>query len=270
MFRTKSSCSTSAICLMPWRCRKWSGYSAIIALAKLWKVCPVIPFADAPTVRSRPVEEPAEDVWDGDEPGEPGLVGSAVATAWLWIKRATIAAALVAGVAILALNREAWLPRAKSDLTTLGGEVDRYASRARAKEIPPPAVEAASREIPHMSAETLRLVMARSGRGPLAPVDAFRRAYDAAEAGRAALGQAASAELDALHGLLAAELPEAERARLASYLGRVRTRTGTASYEDQEAMWLLARAARRFPSDRLDRLQALLAQAVAGGLPPDA
>ena len=138
------------------------------------------------------------------------------------------------------------------------------------EEIPPQAIEAASREIPHMSPETLRLVMTRSGRGPLAPVDVFRRAYDAAEAGRGSLDQAASAELDALHGLLAAELPEGERERAAAYLAGVRARTVTATYEDQEAMWLLARAARRFPSDRLARLQGLIARAVAGGFPPEA
>jgi hypothetical protein len=236
-----------------------------------FKDLPVIPFADAPNVRTRPSEAPAEDIYDGDDFEEPGSVGAALATAWRWTKRATIAAALIAGGAALAVNREAWLPRAKSDLTTLGGEVDRYASKALAKEIPPQAVEAASGEIPHMNPDTLRMVMARSGRGPLAPVDAFRRAYDAAEAGRASLGQAASEELDALHGLLAGELPDpAERERVKSYLARVRERAVTATYEDQEAMWLLARAARRFPSDRLARIQALLAQAVAAGLPPGA
>ena len=233
-----------------------------------FKDLPVIPFAGASGARGRPVDEPAEDVWDGDDFDEPGSVGSLLATGWLWIKRATIAAALIAGTAVLAVNREAWLPRAKSDLTTLGGEVDRYASRAMAKEIPPQAIEAASQEIPHLTPETLGLVMARSGKGPLEPVDVFRRAYDAAEGGRASLGQAASDELDALNGLLAAELPEGERERLTAYLARVRSRAVTASYEDREAMWLMARAARRFPPDRLARLQALLGQAVAAGLPP--
>jgi hypothetical protein len=228
----------------------------------------VIPFANTPAGR-RPADEPEDDVYEGDV-YEQGSVSSAFSTAWTWTKRITIAAALLVGVGALALNREAWLPRAKSDLTTLGGEVDRYASRAMTKEIPPQAVEAASREIPHVAPETLALLMARTGRGPLEPVDVFRRAHDVAEQGRPTLDEAASGELDSLLALLADELPDTERDRLKGYLARVRARAVTASYEDQEAMWLLARAARRYPADRLARIRALLAQAVAGGLPPEA
>jgi hypothetical protein len=226
---------------------------------------PVIPFAAAPPRRA--AEE--EDVYEGDV-YEEGSASSALATLWVWTKRVTIVAALCVGAAALALNREAWLPRAKTAAISLGGEVDKYASKAMAKQIPPQAIEAASREIPHIAPETLALVMARSGRGPLEPVDVFRRAHDAAEQGRHTLGEAPSSELDSLLALLADELPDGERERLKGYLSRLRARAVTASYEDQEAMWLLARAARRYPADRMGRIHALLGQAVSAGLPPEA
>ena len=232
-----------------------------------FKDLPVIPFAGAPAGK-RPAEEPAEDVWEGDDYGE-GASGSALSTAWLWVKRGTIAAALIVGAFVLATNRDAWLPRARSAALVMGGEVDRYASRAMPRSIPPQAIEAASRDIPHVRPDTLGLVMARNGKGPLQPVDVFRRAHDVAEQGRPSLPPAASAELDALLGLLADELPEGERERLKGYLARVRAHGVTANYEDQEAMWLIARAARRFPADRMGRIQELMGQAVVARLPPE-
>ncbi|HET9316310.1 MAG TPA: hypothetical protein VFQ51_12020, partial [Vicinamibacteria bacterium] len=83
---------------------------------------------------------------------------------------------------------------------------------------------------------------------------------------RAALGPTSAAELDRLTVALTAELPRAERTRLGAYLQRVRDRAATAPFEDQEAAWLMARAARRLPAERLSRLQELFARAAALGL----
>jgi hypothetical protein len=187
---------------------------------------------------------------------------------WVWVKRLTIAAALLVTAALLATNREAWLPHAQSGATVVFKEVDRLTSKAVAPEVPPAAVEAAHAQNPQLRADTITLVMERANLGGLEPLDVFRRATEAAQHGRAGLGQAANDELDALGRLLAEGLPEAEGRRLVAYQAKVKGGAITAPYEDQEAMWLTGRAARNFAPDRLARLQELLAQAVAAGLPP--
>ncbi|HET8648196.1 MAG TPA: hypothetical protein VFO85_22055, partial [Vicinamibacteria bacterium] len=85
---------------------------------------------------------------------------------------------------------------------------------------------------------------------------------------RPALTQPAVAELDALTGGLAAELPASDQAWLRAYLERVRSRAVTVRYEDMKALWLISRAARRLPAERLARLQEVMAAAVAMGLQP--
>ena len=59
---------------------------------------------------------------------------------------------------------------------------------------------------------------------------------------------------------------EADRVR--QYLHRLAAGEATLPYEDDEAMWLTARGARRLPVERLSRLQELSAQAVTLGLGP--
>jgi hypothetical protein len=67
---------------------------------------------------------------------------------------------------------------------------------------------------------------------------------------------------------LRAALTEAEAARLRQYLDRLAAGADTLPYEDDEAMWLTARGARRLPAERLARLRDLSAQAITAGLGP--
>ena len=66
---------------------------------------------------------------------------------------------------------------------------------------------------------------------------------------------------------LLGELNESEAASLRRYLERVAAGEAMLPYEDNEAMWLTARGARRLPPERLVRVQQLHAQAITLGLP---
>ena len=67
---------------------------------------------------------------------------------------------------------------------------------------------------------------------------------------------------------LTAELTETEAVRLRAYFEKLGAGEATLPYEDDEALWLTARGARRLPPERLSRLQQLSAQAVTLGLGP--
>lgn len=192
---------------------------------------------------------------------------------WVWCKRVTLTAALIVIAALLASNTSVWLPPTTEVGIALFGQVDKLKARVAPSTVPPAAaaaIAAASEQLPHLRTETIELIMANSAHRALAPPQLFRLAGDAVERGRAALGQSAAAELDRLTEALTAELPRAERTRLGEYLKRVRAQAVTAPFEDQEAVWLMARAARRLPAERLSRLQELFARAAALGLQPTA
>jgi hypothetical protein len=80
------------------------------------------------------------------------------------------------------------------------------------------------------------------------------------------LPSTAAGELDAHMAALRSELSESEAASLSRYMDRVAGGEATLPYEDNEAMWLTARGARRLPAERLARVQQLSAQAVTIGL----
>jgi hypothetical protein len=189
---------------------------------------------------------------------------------WVWCKRVTLTAALLLIAALLASTTSVWLPPTTKVGIALFGQVDKLKARVAPTTMPAAALAAASEQLPHLRRETIELIMASSADRALAPPQLFRLAGDAVERGRAALGQSSTAELDRLTEALTAELPRGERQRLGEYLQRVRARAATAPFEDQEAAWLMARAARRFPAERLSRLQELFARAAALGLQPTA
>ena len=166
-----------------------------------------------------------------------------------------------------------WLPATTEVGIALFGQVDKIKARVAPSTLTPAAaaaIAAASEQLPHLRTETIELIMASSAHPALAPPEVFRLAGDAVERGRAALGQSSAAELDRLTEALTAQLPRAERTRLGAYLERVRARAVTAPYEDKEAVWLMARAARRLPADQLARLQELFGRAAALALQPTA
>lgn len=224
---------------------------------------PVIPFAESPREARVNVEE-AEDGW---EDGEPSASSMLLETVWVWLKRATITAALVTTAVLLAVNTDAWLPRANTAAIIMSEQLEKLQTRVAPKVAPPAAVEAALEELPHLRAETIELVMLDGAETAPNPIEVFRRASVAAQRGRSLLLPAAAAELDGMIEALAGEL-SVDGVRLRAYFDRVRRGVATATYEDQEAAWLTARAARRLSPERLERLRNLMAGAVRASLPP--
>jgi len=225
----------------------------------------VIPFASA----SAPsVSQTEEEVWDGEDVWEePGAVASMFAVLWLWVKRVTIATALIVTVALLYLTKEKWLPQAKSAAIVLGEGVDELADRVP-RTVPPEAIEAARAQVPYLQPQTIELIMAKSTEGVLAPVEVFRRAHQAAERARPSLPRTVAAEIDHHIAAVTAELEPGEGEQLRSYFATVRAGTATAAYQDQEAAWLMARGVKRLPAERIARMQELFAQAVTAALQP--
>jgi hypothetical protein len=123
------------------------------------------------------------------------------------------------------------------------------------------AIAAAGDQLPYLRADTIESIMVSAGQ-VLEPAEVLRRAYAAADRGRALLTPRVAAELDGLAGTLAAELPPAEGARVGHYLLGVRGRAVAVPYQDKEAVWLMARAARRLPMERLTVLQDVFAEAI--------
>jgi hypothetical protein len=225
----------------------------------------VIPFASgsAPSASER-----EEEVWDGEDAWEePGAVASMFAVLWLWVKRVTIATALIVTTVALYLNKEKWLPQAESAAIVLGEGVDELSDRVP-RTVPKAAIEAAHAEVPHLGPQTIELIMAKSTEGVLEPVEVFRRAHQAAERARPSLPKVVAAEIDHHLAAVAAELPPAEGEQLRSYFATVRAGTATAAYQDQEAAWLMARGVKRLPAERVARMQELFAQAITLALQP--
>lgn len=225
----------------------------------------VIPFADGPA----PARAAADDeVWDGEDVWEePGRLSTMFSTAWLWVKRLTILTAVVVTAAVLYLNKEKWLPQSKEAAIVLGESVDKLSDQIP-RTIPPDAIEAARTQAPYLRTDTIELIMARSTPGVLEPAEVFRRALQAAEAARPSLPPHIAAEIDHHNAAVIAELDPSEGAQLKEYLGLMRAGTPTADYQDREAVWLMARGVKRFPGERVARMQELFAQAVGLTLQP--
>jgi hypothetical protein len=239
---------------------------------------PVIPFADGwkPTQASSHVREDEfmENEYLDDEFAEDAEspARSALRAVWVLVRRATIAAALVAGAFWLATRQDRWVPQTRAAAVSLFSGMDQIKTKVVPPPSPPPtvlvaAVATTSEQVPLLGVETIQLIMASAGRA-LEPVEVMRSAFAALERARPSLAQPTADELDALTSGLAAELTGPDQTWLGDYLARVRARAVTLRYEDTKALWLMSRAARRLPAERLQRLQEVMANAVALGLQP--
>jgi hypothetical protein len=146
----------------------------------------------------------------------------------------------------------------------------REASPAPAPSAPPlgqaPAVAAAIREIPLLSAQAAEALMSRSAAQVLEPPEVFRRAYGSVGRGLWALSRAESKELGDLHTLIYDSLPAAQRSRLGDYIDRARSRYATTPEEDRQMTQVMKSAVLALPADKRSRLQALFEKAMTAGL----
>lgn len=219
-----------------------------------------VPISELPALRFADTHEPreAEEVYGGEE-------GHRLLPAvWLWTRRVLLAGALLAGGVLAALRWETWFPRAAELGQTVFTGIDQQVRSGQRAEEQQEALRAATERLPHLTPETIGLVLARAS-GALAPPEVFQVAREAADRGVHALTPADAAELEALQRELLDHLRPPERARLAEY-DRARSSRVVFPFENPHALDLVARGARSMPAPSRERLRTLLGQAVAAGL----
>ena len=221
------------------------------------------PISELPVLRFADTHEPEEvaDIFE-DEDDE-----SLVSIAWLWTKRVVLVAGLVGAGVYASLTWETWFPRAADLGQRMFAEVDTLVRSRSQAERQQHALLVATDLLPHLSPQTVRLVLSRSPTGVLDPPDVFRLAWEAADRGLKALAPGEAEELRALRGQLLDALRPTERQRILEY-DRVRAHRATFAFEDRHVLDLFARAARALPPPGRQRLQDLLGRAVAAGLVP--
>lgn len=196
---------------------------------------------------------------------------------WLWLKRITLLAGLLVAGVVAASTWETWLPAATQMARALFLEIhEREHPKTPEAEEPREASVAESgpaiaEQLPHLTPETVALVMSSTSAIVLDPPEVFARAYDATERGLRALSPPEAQELGALQRALLNALLPAERQRVREY-DLVRARRPPLPFENRDVLRSFARGARALPSWARERLQQLSGKAIAAGLalPPDA
>jgi len=227
--------------------------------------------SELPVLRLKPDDSESDRV-DHDIYEESGSLG----VAWLWVKRATLIAGLLAGGIVAGGTWGTWGPAAARFGRAIIMEIDKRARPSASNgndERPRPSgdpLPAAAAQLPHLAPQTIALVMSGS-RTVLDPPEVFARAYDATERGMSALTSAETQELGGLRHAVLAALSTADRQRLREY-DLLRSRRAPLPVENREVLRSFARGARALPSWARERLQELLGKAIAAALaaPPGA
>jgi hypothetical protein len=188
-----------------------------------------------------------------------------------WPRRLLLGTVALLALAAVGFTYDVWLPPVQRALAAVTGRKD-AAGAGTAAAVDPvrrrhqEAMQAATAELPHLRTDTIELVMASSAAGVLDAPEVFRRSYEAAGRGLAALSPAEARELGALNNALSGALSARERAQLADYIERVRGKRPTSPAEDAEMSRLVRRATAAMAPARRARLQELLGKAVAWAL----
>jgi hypothetical protein len=188
-----------------------------------------------------------------------------------WPRRLALGTGALLAVAAVAFTSDLWLPAVQGWAASLTGRATEAAPAAgpRVDEVQRrhrEAVQAAVAELPHLRSDTIELVMSSSAAGVLDAPEVFRRSYEAAGRGLAALDAAEARDLGALNSALSGALSARERAQLADYIERVRGRRPTSPAEDAQMSRLVRRGAGALSPARRARLQELFAKAVSWAL----
>jgi hypothetical protein len=217
--------------------------------------------SELPSLRFAKTHEPreVEDLYEDDE--DVGFV----AVGWLWIRRLVLVTVLVAGGVLAAKNWETWFPKAGELGNTMFVEVDERVRSFDVSERQMQAVQEAVERLPHLSSETIRLVMADSPAGVLDPPEVFGVACDASDRGLSALPPREVEELRELRVELLDTFRPSERRRVREY-DRARARGVVFPYEHRVVLALVARGARALSPESRVRMQALSGKAIAAGL----
>jgi hypothetical protein len=132
----------------------------------------------------------------------------------------------------------------------------------------PPEVQTAVDQLPHLTPETIQIVMKKSAYRPRDPAEVFSRAETAAVRGMSSLPEDEANELAALRLAVARSLRPVDRQRVRGY-ERIRTGRELLSVsEDVKVLALFARGVRALPPEKRERLQTLLGKAIVAELGP--
>ncbi|PYQ08775.1 MAG: hypothetical protein DMF83_05530 [Acidobacteria bacterium] len=229
----------------------------------------VLPVSE-PSLRLASAEEESEieDLYE-DETGE-----SVFGVVWLWVKRLVLIAGFAAAGVVAVNTWRTWLPVVTQVGLVVFTKVDEYvhpdrvrAPRAedeRQQQIQE-ALQRATGQLPHLSRETIELVMSRNVWSVPDPPEVFSRGYAAAKRGSSTLAPGEADELRTLEAALLAGLRPAERQRVREY-DRARRERATLPGEDREILGLFARGTRALPTLSREHLQVLYGKAIAAGL----
>ena len=102
-------------------------------------------------------------------------------------------------------------------------------------------------------------------RAVFAPEDAFRRSYEMAGNGVAAMSAGERQALGQLMAVAYGNIPAADRRRLEAYLDGVRGGQASTAVENREMSGLMRAAVERLPALQRSQLQALYEKAILGG-----
>jgi hypothetical protein len=185
-----------------------------------------------------------------------------------WASRVLPAAAAVLVLAIVVATRSTWMGLLS-------------APRPAAKTAPaapppatmptppplPPEVQAAVTQLPHLSVDTIQLVIKNSGPVVPEPHELFRRAWIAANRGTSGLSDAEAEELRSIKKAVLFSLRAADRDRVRAY-DRVSVSVDLLVLEDGKVMAMFTRGVRALPAARRERLQELLGKAITTALAP--
>ncbi len=130
------------------------------------------------------------------------------------------------------------------------------------------AVQVVTSEVPVLNESAASLLMSRSSASVLEPDQAFRRSLEALSRSIRSWKGADLRDIGTLTSATYSVLPARDRARLASYIDRVRSGKATTPEEDKDMCGVMKGAVLRLQPARRLRLQALYEQAIlatAGG-----
>jgi hypothetical protein len=188
-----------------------------------------------------------------------------------WLKRAAPLAALGAVAVVAVATSSLWLPLLKQLVSSTPDEQ----AVAPPEPVPSPTLDprlpkevlAAIAQMPHLTPETVQLVVATSPFAGPEPPEVFRRARSALRRGASALTPDEARELADLERAVLSRLRPIDRERLQAY-DRVHAGRELLSDEDARVLGLYARGARGLSAANRERLQALSAKAIASALRP--
>jgi len=222
---------------------------------------------DAAALRLAPDDDEPEDEELYDEPG-------VLSVAWLWLRRLVLVGALVVGGVVAANTWQTWLPVVTQVGLVIFTKVDEYVHPEHARtpgggsesdRQSQVALHEAAVRLPHLSPDTIQLVMSSNAWMVPNPPEVFSRAYAAAKRGAPALAPGEAQELKTLEAAMLSGLRPAERQRVREY-ERARLQRATMPSEDSDMAGLFARGATALPAASRARLQALFGKAIAAGL----